>query len=374
MTDSPPVFGDFSFSPRIGDAGQVSGLLRFESPITTSVRENNLVEAELYFPRDVARPIPVVVLLHYWGATDLQAEQRLARRLTDLGIGAAILTLPYHMRRSQPGVRSGQAALQPDPEALKTTMTQAVMDVRRLIDWLTANPEVDKNRIGLAGISLGGIVGALAAGVDHRISVAAFVLSGGDIAHMMFSSSVTVDVRRELRRKGITEEDLRSSLASIEPLNYARPAIGSSVLVVKARFDQVIPPEDAEKLAAAWNAQNVVTLETGHYGGALVERRLYRTISTFFDGKFSARDVRLPSKVNSPTIRIGLHYGHEHGLTVGAGLDLWKSKNRDSFATGLISATGPMLYVGREFRFGLSAGVTLAKSGLTVGLFWSMVL
>ena len=48
-------------------------------------------------------------------------------------------------------------------------MTQAVLDIRRAAAWLAARDEVADDQIGIMGISLGGITGALA--VQHRAAV-----------------------------------------------------------------------------------------------------------------------------------------------------------------------------------------------------------
>ena len=39
-------------------------------------------------------------------------------------------------------------------------MTQAVLDIRRATAWLADRPEVDAERLGIFGVSLGGITAA----------------------------------------------------------------------------------------------------------------------------------------------------------------------------------------------------------------------
>jgi dienelactone hydrolase len=51
-----------------------------------------------------------------------------------------------------------------------------VWQIQRLLDWLTARPDVDRARIGCMGISGGGLVCAFAAALDERIRAA--VVSG----------------------------------------------------------------------------------------------------------------------------------------------------------------------------------------------------
>lgn len=55
---------------------------------------------------------------------------------------------------------------------------QLIVDLRRAVDLLRSRADVDPDRIGYLGISYGGAMGGLLAGVEHRI--AAFVLMVGD--------------------------------------------------------------------------------------------------------------------------------------------------------------------------------------------------
>jgi dienelactone hydrolase len=112
--------------------------------------------------------VPVVLITHYWGARDLRAEVSLATELAQLGIGSAIMSLPYHLSRAPKGTRSGDMAIQPDPEKLKATLVQSVLDMRRTLDFLATRPEFRRDQIGLAGTSLGAIVASLAYAVEPR--------------------------------------------------------------------------------------------------------------------------------------------------------------------------------------------------------------
>src|SRR6266446_5442908 len=63
-----------------------------------------------------------------------------------------------------------------------------VVEVRQALDWLTRQPSIDNDRIGLIGMSLGAIVGSLTAGVDSRIRSEVLLLGGGDLPGIIFST------------------------------------------------------------------------------------------------------------------------------------------------------------------------------------------
>ncbi len=56
---------------------------------------------------------------------------------------------------------------------------QTIVDYRRLVDIMSARPDVDAARVAYVGISYGGAIGAVLAGVEPRI--AAYVLAVGDL-------------------------------------------------------------------------------------------------------------------------------------------------------------------------------------------------
>lgn len=370
----PIPTSDYRILPRASDPEQTVFVLRFPSPIVTAIQENNTAVVDVYEPRDARRPMPIVILLHYWGATDLDVERRFAKDLNARGFAAAVVTLPYHLQRTPPGQKSGEYAIRPDVNFLKETITQAVFDIKRLLDWIESRPlQYDASRIALAGISLGAVVGSLAVGADERISAGAFLLGGVDLAHLIWHSSVTINTRNGFRGLGYTEERLRQELESVEPARYARPEIGDSILVMGARFDEIVPAEDTEKLVRAFDAKHVVWLNSGHYGGAIVERRIYRTVAEFLQSQFTSGEFSPPS-VQVPTIRVGVHYNTDYKLTVAAGLDLWKAPQSKGFISGMISPEGPFLFGGLTPAKGFTFGVTITTNKVTWGAFWGVVL
>lgn len=347
----------------------------FPSAITTPHPVNNLVPLEIYLPSRRAGPAPVVIVLHYWGATDLRVERNIASGLTQKGIAAVLLTLPYHLTRTPKGSRSGAMAIVPDPEKLKATMLQCVLDVRRTIDFIATHPEFDSKRIGMAGTSLGAIVTALVTGIDDRIHSAAYLLGGVDLARVLWRSSRVVTEREDLRQLGFTEEKLREALTTIEPLNYLATLKPTRTFVVGAKFDTVIPPESTEKLIDALGDPAVLWLDTGHYGGFFVQKRVHREVAQFFSAAFESRPYVPPKRIDAPTIRLGVSLYPERGLQVAVGIDVWKGdKAGNYFANVQFAPRGIQAFLGKRFDRGFALGVFAWSGGFLPGVFWSIVL
>ncbi len=350
-------------------------LEEFPSPITSPYAVNNTVPLRVFLPNNPSGPIPVVLVLHYLGATDLKAERALAQELNRSNIAAAVMTLPYHLTRTPPGRRSGELAIEPDPPTLVATMTQAVLDARRSLDFLESRPEFDHKFVGLAGTSLGALVAAVTYAVDNRVTHPTFVLGGVNLAHVIWNSSLLVRQRDVLRRRGFTEEKLATAIQAIEPLKYLPGRKAASSFVIGGQYDTVIPGQSTRELISALGSPKVLWLDTGHYGGIFVQRRLMREVAKFFAAEFSGNNFIVPKKLYAPTIRIGIKIDTGNGLDLGVGVDLIKfDKRGDRFSSLFLTPRGLQIFLGQRIGNGLSVGIIGSTHKVGIGFLWSTVL
>lgn len=374
-TDAPPTikFNDWREVSRIESATEY--FVSFPSPLPSGFPNNDTVPLRVFVPDEAPTPCAVVLLTHYWGATDLKAEVSLAEDLARRGIATAILTLPYHIGRTPPGHRSGDLAIEPDPARLTKTMLQSVQDARRAVDFLASRPEFRTDQLGLAGTSLGALVAALTYAVEPRITHVAFLVGGADIAHIIWNSSRVVIQRDALRRKGYTQTRLRSALQIIEPLTYLPRSTSGTALVIGAKFDTVIPVEDTRALIDGLPGAKTLWLDTGHYGGVFVQRKILNEVARFFSQEFSGRAYVTPKKLVAPTVRLGLKLDAPFGPDLVAGVDLLKFDVRgDGFTSLFITPRGLQLFIGGKVSQAVSLGITGTVKGVGVGILWSTVL
>jgi hypothetical protein len=349
--------------------------VEFPSAYVSGSLENDRVPLKVMLPSDGAGPYPVVLILHYWGATDLRAEFSLASDLNERGIAAAIMTLPYHLERTPPGHRSGDLAVPGDTPHLLASVTQAALDVKRSVDFLTSRKEFQKDKIGIVGTSLGALVAALSYGVEPRIGYSAFVLGGADLAHIIWTSSRVVPQRDALRRAGYTEDKLREALKPVEPLTYLPRANPGPSFVIGAQYDTVIPPSATRELLAALPGATSIFIDTGHYGGIFVERKVLREVASFFSTTMGNKSFLAPRSLYAPTIRVGGILDTFEGVDVGAGIDLVQfDPLGNTFLNLFFAPRGPELILGHKLAFGFAIAGTASTRGSGVGLFWSTVL
>jgi len=374
ITQAPPpiVFKSWQEVEETDDGTEY--LETFPSPVVSSYPQNNIVPLRVFIPV-TKKPANVVLIFHYWGATDLKLERTLATELNRKGIAAAVMTLPYHLTRTPAGYRSGELAIDPDPDRLKATMSQSVQDARRALDFLATRSEIRMDKVGVSGTSLGAIVTALVAATDERVTQASFLLGGVDIAHVLWTSSRVVPQRDMMRRRGITEEKLRKQLADVEPGTLLKKHHPASSFVVGGQFDTVVPRQSTEELIDVLQTKNVLWIDTGHYGGMFVQRRLMREVATYYNSEFNGNAFVTPNKLYAPTIRLGASVDAPGGLDIGIGLDLLKFDRRgDAFAALFITPRGPKVFAGASLAQGFAIGVFGSAKGLSAGLMWSVVL
>jgi dienelactone hydrolase len=239
--------------------------LRFPSPVVTPIEVNNTVHAEYFRPTGEGRH-PGVVVLHILGA-DFALSRYLAARLADAGVAALFVKLPYYGERRPPGPAAETKFLSADIGRSTGAMRQGILDVRRAVAWLATRPEIDPLRLGVTGISLGGIVSSVVAAVDPTVERAALLLAGGGLADILWNMP-----EREARlyraawlASGRTFADLEALVRPYDPLTHAAGLKGKRVLMIAGNVDEVVPPRAARRLWEAAGEPPVRWLDCGHY-------------------------------------------------------------------------------------------------------------
>ena len=87
---------------------------------------------------------------------------------------------------------------------------------------LASRPEIDADRIGVTGISLGGIIAATAAGGEPRINRAALFLAGGDLMKILHHARETRPLSKMILSLPPQERsDIEGKIAEVDPLRFA---------------------------------------------------------------------------------------------------------------------------------------------------------
>ena len=164
-----------------------------------------------------------------------------------------------------------------DPERtlrdVRLALHRAVIDGRRLLDWLETRPEVDPKRLAAAGVSMGGIQALLLSAADSRVQGGFYLLVGGGLPQILWESTErpvrafrnNVRARRSLETREAFVEAARHETWIVDPLSHAPRLDPARVLMASGRFDRVIPPERSQALWEALGSPRWIHLPVGHY-------------------------------------------------------------------------------------------------------------
>jgi dienelactone hydrolase len=158
----------------------------------------------------------------------------------------------------------------------RDTHIQAVIDVRRGVDLLTARPDVDARFIAYVGQSDAANWGAILSSIEPRLR--AFVLIAGFpnlTSPMMSDDPEWADLRYALGNDHF--ERYVSSMSAIDPVKYLGRSSGAPILFQFGRFDPYVSRARAEALVhAAGRPERAIFYDSGHEVNdpqALVDRR-----------------------------------------------------------------------------------------------------
>ena len=262
----------------------------FPSPVASGHAANDVVHAELHLPTPTvagAGRVPAVIFLHYLDG-DLALPRLFCRSLALRGVPALLLKMPYYHER-----RAGtdRRMVSPDFDRTAAAVRQAALDVRYARAYLAARPDVDGDRIGVAGISLGGVVGSLAFQMEGRLERGCFLLAGADLPTMLWDSRLTAKYRAEAERAGLSKADLVTACRDVDPASHPGLRAGRPVLLLAGQGDDVMPAACTEALAAALDDPEVVWYAGGHRptatdaGDALLRVTAFLSEPVSSDGK-----------------------------------------------------------------------------------------
>jgi dienelactone hydrolase len=208
-------------------------------------------------------PHPAVIVFPIRGGSHVVSEA-VAKALVERGYAAA------HLERRPLFPRD---EMEVDLAVTAGRLRSQLLNGRRLLDWLAADPRIDPERLAAAGVSLGGMLAATLMGVDDRIKAGIFIMAGGGLPEIIHDSAdprlrwfrerARAATGLETRDAFVTE--LRSLVEDVDPLTWASRIDPDRALLVSARFDRVVPGERTRVLWEAMGRPTWVRVPSGHY-------------------------------------------------------------------------------------------------------------
>jgi dienelactone hydrolase len=202
---------------------------------------------------------PVVLLLH--GLTSDKDAVLKAYGIPLVMRGFAVLALdaPYHGERRKPDVS------QTDTDIFGATIHEGVREYRTAIDWLAKRKDIDPNRIGLIGYSLGAMMGAILGAVDERVQDLVLCVGGDPI--VSFAPNIP--------------EGKRANMYSVSPSLFVGHISPRRILMLNGRQDMVMLDTAAQRLYDS--ARQPKTLEWYDSGHILPGKHINRAVLWLVD-------------------------------------------------------------------------------------------
>lgn len=197
--------------------------------------ENNTVRA-YYYQAEKEERSPAIVILPIAGGNYFFSK-KMAKFLVRRGMNCLRLERVVRLLDSEANL-----------EIVRRRFIKTIIDAKRSIDWLVSQKEIDPQRIGTTGASLGAFLSSLVAETDPRIKSSVFILGGGDLTKL-FSQSREKTIRsfrkRVMKKEGLTEEEfsqlVSQKLEDIDPLAYVGRLSPETVLMINTVNDVVVP-------------------------------------------------------------------------------------------------------------------------------------
>lgn len=266
--------------------------LRFASPFKPlnpfarsqfeAMQRNRFAHAQHWCHGD--RPRPTLILLHGFAADPhwLNAQALSLAGFYRQGYDILLFTYPHHGCRSERGDWfSGQGLFGRGLVAFNEAPLHAIHDLRVFIDYLQGQ---GVEKIGVAGISLGGYTAALLAAIEPRLAYCIPIVPAVSPVDVFLEWQPTgLLLSRLMRSQGVGVAQMRGLLAVHNPLTYAPCLDGERMLIIGGAGDRVTMPRHLRLLQQHWPGSalhwfpgnHVVHLGRGDYlkrMSALMER------------------------------------------------------------------------------------------------------
>lgn len=181
--------------------------------------------------RDDKSKKPLVILSHgFTQSKDTYSANGCLKELAELGYYAVAIDNRLHGDRPGPGFQAAvmNSSGEIDLLALRMAMKETADDVKLLIDDLSVLEEVDKERIAMIGVSMGGCITYRTVVTDNRIKVGIPIIS----------SPFWDDIPGDVKVQKTSEAELEALYEKYQPSKHMDLFYPTALLIQVGEMDQ----------------------------------------------------------------------------------------------------------------------------------------
>lgn len=258
----------------------IKGIYSFEyfklnDEIPTIVIKNNKLDL---------KKRPAVILMHgLFGSKERNLI--FALKLADKGFLVAMIDARLHGDRSEGSLIE---KMRKKPlETMVSILTDTVDDFFALIDYLQSREDVIVDKIGMTGISLGGLFTFIVGLNDDRVRVLAPIIASGDFFTVFTKTTLLDELGSNKEKFGDLElpDSIKGLLEHFDPIYHPEKLYPRPLLMITGEKDDIFPKEavmntvDSLKRAYSENPSLFVYSEYKNIGHEVTEEMVDEVIS-----------------------------------------------------------------------------------------------
>ncbi len=302
--DYPRGEPDFTLGVEKANSKWSRRSVTFSTGYPTLYEESRITRGEYFRPLQ-ADNIPLAIILHGLGDHSMIPCKLLAQTLVNRGIACLVLYLVFHSSRMPEKVR--RRAPEFTSEEWFEGYRVSVIEVRQVMDWASSSPEINHEHIAVVGISLGGLISAIAMGIDERLRAGVFITMGGNSDIITWkskadtfrkSSTCTEDECRrvhihypqylaEVAERGFDDVTPLKQCFLTDAMTFAHRLRGRPILMLNAIWDKHIPRQATVGFWEACGKPAIAWLPGGHASiwalYPLISKKVARFLSSNFN-------------------------------------------------------------------------------------------
>jgi dienelactone hydrolase len=201
------------------------------------------VPAYVYYKKG-NKSMPVVIFMHGMGGSKEHDANRM-RTLADKGMFVVQIDAHLHGERKVPGIfpqgkNLGRLGTDYAIWVHQSSVSHTARDVSKILDALSARPEVDLSRVGVAGISMGSSTCMVLAWKEPRITVIAGLIGAVDFWWDMTKTAPGKD--QDDKRKALSPR-VRQLVSAIDPKDRKAAIAPRALFLANGALDDGIDVE-----------------------------------------------------------------------------------------------------------------------------------